>query len=289
MSTQTEVEVSYDVGNDFFKIILDSEMNYTCGIFEGADEFAPTDDLEQAQVNKLDRLHRLAHIGPKTKRVLDIGCGWGANLNHLAVARKVPESIGITLSRAQHEKIVERKIPNVKAFVQSYEDYSPAEKFDAILCICMMEHISTPEDARSGRHLKLYRDFFRRCHEWSNPGSFMSLQAIIRLKVPRNRQDLIDVNWTTYEIFPGGISLRLEDVYMSVSPYYEVMECKTFRSSYMKTTAAWRDKLRANQDEIVKRWGKKVYDDYERYLSTCVTSFEKSYQSLAQYQLRRVD
>jgi cyclopropane-fatty-acyl-phospholipid synthase len=32
-----------------------------------------------------------------------------------------------------------------------------------------------------------------------------------------------------------------------------------------------------------------VYDDYERYLSTCVKGFEKHYQSLAQYSLRRID
>ena len=37
------------------------------------------------------------------------------------------------------------------------------------------------------------------------------------------------------------------------------------------------------------KWGDKVYDDYDRYLATCVTCFDKHYSSLAQYELRRID
>jgi cyclopropane-fatty-acyl-phospholipid synthase len=32
-----------------------------------------------------------------------------------------------------------------------------------------------------------------------------------------------------------------------------------------------------------------VFDDYDRYLSTCVRAFDKFYSSLAQYELRRLD
>ncbi len=35
--------------------------------------------------------------------------------------------------------------------------------------------------------------------------------------------------------------------------------------------------------------GDQVFDDYDRYLSTCVTGFQNHYQSLAQYALRRID
>jgi cyclopropane-fatty-acyl-phospholipid synthase len=37
--------------------------------------------------------------------VLDIGCGWGANLQYLALDRGVKRSHGITLSPAQAEEI----------------------------------------------------------------------------------------------------------------------------------------------------------------------------------------
>ena len=37
MSNQQEVEVSYDVSNDFFRLWLDEKMSYTCGLFEGTE------------------------------------------------------------------------------------------------------------------------------------------------------------------------------------------------------------------------------------------------------------
>ena len=48
MSNQEEVEVSYDVSNEFFRLWLDERMNYTCGLYEG------TDNLEEAQNKKLE-------------------------------------------------------------------------------------------------------------------------------------------------------------------------------------------------------------------------------------------
>jgi cyclopropane-fatty-acyl-phospholipid synthase len=50
-STQADVEVSYDVSNEFFRLWLDERMNYTSGIFDEGDWH--TSSLEEAQVRKL--------------------------------------------------------------------------------------------------------------------------------------------------------------------------------------------------------------------------------------------
>lgn len=286
MSDQQEVEVSYDVSNDFFRLWLDEKMNYTCGVYEG------TDDLEEAQVKKLSWLSDAAKVSSDT-RLLDIGCGWGANIEYAATQRNAKQAFGITLSRAQHKEVMRRKeeggVDNMDAVVCDYREFAPKEKFDAVISICMMEHIARPEDARDGTHLDLYRDYFKKAWDWTNPGAWFGLQTILRDRVPRNRQDLRDVGWLTYEIFPGGLSLRLEDVIESVSPYWEVMEVRTRREDYEKTTAEWLLRLRKHEDHIRETWGDKVFDDYDRYLRTCVRSFNMHYQSLAQYALRRID
>jgi cyclopropane-fatty-acyl-phospholipid synthase len=67
------------------------------------------------------------------------------------------------------------------------------------------------------------------------------------------------------------------------------MEVKTRRTDYQKTCQHWLDRMRDHKDVIVSKWGQQVFDDYDRYLSTCVYAFEKHYQSLAMYQLRRID
>ncbi|MCA9517359.1 MAG: class I SAM-dependent methyltransferase [Myxococcales bacterium] len=282
MSTQDEVEVSYDVGNDFFRLWLDEKMSYTCALFEG------TDNLEQAQIKKHEWLYEAAHID-QDKRVLDIGCGWGANADFLSAMKGVKDVYGITLSRSQYEECVRRELPTAKFEVTDYRDFVPEKKFDAVISICMMEHIATPDDVREGRHIGMYRDYFRRAWEWTNPGAYFGLQTILRNRVPRIKEDLADIGWLTYQIFPGGLSLRLEDIVKAVNPYWEIMEIKTRREHYQKTTAEWLRRMRLHEDHIRKTWGDQVFDDYDRYLRTCVRGFEMHYQSLAQYSLRRID
>lgn len=280
-STKQEVQVSYDVSNEFFRLWLDERMNYTCGVFEG------TDNLEEAQLKKLNVIHDFAHINPD-KRVLDIGCGWGANIEFLALDKAVKDVNGVTLSSAQYEEIKRRNIPGVTAQCMDFFEYTSKEKFDALTSICMIEHVVSPEEARAGKSVAKYREYFRRAHELTKPGSWFGLQTILRNFVPRNRDDVRDIGWVTYEIFPGGITPRMEDIVQAVNPYWEIMQVKTRREDYQKTCWHWRDRLRRNEATIRDRWGTKVFEDYDRYLSTCVRGFDQHYQSLAQWSLRRI-
>ena len=285
-STKREVEVSYDVDNEFFRLWLDERMNYTCGLFHGED--GGSDNLEEAQIRKLAWLHEAAHAG-LDKTLLDIGCGWGANMEYNALQRGVKNVHGITLSPAQYEEITRRAIPGVTAQCISYLDYKPAVKFDSIISICMMEHICTPAEVRAGKAVEMYRNYFRLAWEWSNPGAWFGLQTILRNRVPRLRQDVQDIGWVTYAIFPGGITPRLEEIIAAVNPYWEVMEVKTRRLDYQRTTEHWRQRLRDHAEIIKAKWGEQLLIDYDRYLSTCVRGFEMHYQSLAQYSLKRID
>lgn len=286
-SNQTEIEVSYGVGNDFFQLWLDSRMNYTCALFEDTENFS--DNFDKAQDNKLAKLSEFAHIGPHTESVLDIGCGWGANLEYQATVNKVPDVNGITLSPEQHKFCVGRNLPNTTALCQDYKLYEPTKKFDAIMSICMMEHIVSPEEARKGNQVALYRDFFRRAHSWSKPNSYFGLQTITRNGVPRNKKDLEDLRHATYVIFPGAVTPRVEDIIVAATPYYEVMELHSRRHHYKKTCEIWLSGVQKNETTILRKWGQQVYDDYVRYLSTCIKAFEENWQSLHQYSLRRLE
>lgn len=281
-STKAEVQVSYDVSNEFFRLWLDERMNYTCGVFEG------TDNLEEAQVKKLNVIHDFANINPD-KRVLDIGCGWGANIEFLALDKQVKDVTGVTLSSAQFEEIKRRNVPGVSAHCMDFFAYQPEKKFDALTSICMIEHVVSPEEARAGKAVEKYRAYFKKAYELTNKGSWFGLQSILRNFVPRQKDDIRDVGWVTYKIFPGGITPRMEDIVQAVNPYWEIVTVKTRREDYGKTCWHWRDRLRKNEATIRAQWGNEVFEDYDRYLSTCVRSFDKHYQSLAQWSLRRID
>lgn len=282
MSTQADIAVSYDVSNDFFRLWLDEGMSYSCALFQDGDS------LEEAQLRKLRFFSDGVGAGPG-KRILDIGCGWGANVEHLARHVGVEDVTGITLSRAQYEGILEKAVPGVTVECISYKDFAPEQPFDGVISIGMFEHIATPEEARSGAHIAIYRDYFRRVWNWTKPGAWFGLQSVIGLRVPRNREDLRAIGDATYGIFPGAITPRLEAMVAAVNPYFEVMEVHTRREHYEKTSAEWLRRLRQNESTIRERFGDERFKEYDRYLSACVMAFHKHYQSLVQMLLRRVD
>jgi cyclopropane-fatty-acyl-phospholipid synthase len=280
-STKEEIQVSYDVSNEFFRLWLDERMHYTCAVFE-----KDTDTLEQAQENKSRVLYEFAELD-KTKTVLDIGCGWGANLEYIA-RRGVKEAHGITLSPLQTEEINARKIPGCKVWCTDYKDFAPTQKYDSLVSIEMIDHLCSPAQAAKGQAVELYRKYFNRVAEWIKPGGWFAFQAILRNRVPRTKNDIADLKFTADEIFPGGLNPRLEELILAVNPSFEIVELKTRREHYGKTTAEWLRRLQLHEKQIISQWGQKVYDDYVRYLSTCVRAFKNHWSSDVQMKLRHV-
>lgn len=281
-STQSQIEVSYDVSNEFFKLWLDEAMHYTSASYLTGNE-----TLEQAQVQKCRILADYAEVTPDSL-VLDIGCGWGALLEFLARDRGVKRIHGITLSTAQCEWIGQRTIPGVEAIVCDYKDYEPKEKYDALMSLEMVDHLCSPDQSRQGMAIDLYREYFRKTSTWVKDGACFGFQAILRNRVPRSRKDLEDLAFTADEIFPGGLNPRLEELIAAVNPYWEVLEMRTQRTSYGKTTAEWLRRMKLHEAAIREQWGDKVFDDYDRYLSTCVRAFDRHWSSDVQMKLRKI-
>ncbi len=282
MSTQAELAVSYDVSNDFFQLWLDKRMLYTCALFDD------TNDLDTAQLNKLKWFHKAVRATPD-KRLLDIGCGWGGTMEFFSQEMGVKDVTGITLSRAQFAHVQAQSVPGVSVECVSYQDFQPQEKFDSVVVIGMFEHISTPQQVITGEQILLYRDYLRRVWEWTNPGAWLGLQTVTGIRVPRKPDDVREIAWLTSTIFPGAIAPRLEAIMASVNPYWEVMEVKTRREDYIKTTDEWLRRLNSHEEMIRQRWGDAKFEEYDRYLKACIMCFEKGYQSLAQIAMRRID
>ncbi|QQR89301.1 MAG: class I SAM-dependent methyltransferase [Myxococcales bacterium] len=280
-STQQEIEVGYDISNDFFKLWLDEQMHYTSGSYLTGNE-----TLEQAQIQKCKILYDYAEMNPE-KLVLDIGCGWGANLEY-HVMRGTKRAHGITLSTEQLNELKSRKMPGVEAYLCDYKDYAPKEKYDALQSIEMIDHLCSPAQANKGMAVDLYREYFRKCAQWVKPGSYFGFQAILRNRVPRSRKDLEDLAFTDDVIFPGGLNPRLEELICAVNPYWEIVELRTQRESYGKTTGEWLARMKSHEKLIREKWGDQLFDDYERYLDTCVRAFDNHWSSDVQMKLRHI-
>ncbi|MGE0792133.1 MAG: cyclopropane-fatty-acyl-phospholipid synthase family protein [Sandaracinaceae bacterium] len=279
-SNQAEIDSSYSVSNEFFRLWLDEGMHYTSASF-----LSGAESLEEAQLNKCRILYDYAEMDPD-KLVLDIGCGWGSNLEYHA-SRGTKRAHGITLSTAQVEWINSRKLPGITALLMDYHDYQPTEKYDALQSIEMIDHLCSPEQANKGMAVDLYRAYFEKCASWTKPGAYFGFQAILRDRVPRTRKDLEDLRFTADVIFPGGLNPRLEELIVAIRPYWECVEMRTQRESYGKTTGEWLRRMRMHEKTIRERWGDQLFDDYERYLDTCVRAFDAHWSSDVQMKLRR--
>jgi cyclopropane-fatty-acyl-phospholipid synthase len=286
-STREEIEVGYDISNEFFRLWLDERMHYTSAVYD-----AEHTTLEQAQRNKSRILADFAEVKPDSL-VMDIGCGWGANVEYLALDRKVQQVHGVTLSRSQAAEISARKLPGVTIWCEDYKDFKPTQKYDALISIEMIDHLVSPAQQQEGLAVPIYREYFNTLAGWVKPGACFGFQAILRDRVPRTRKDLEDLKFTADVIFPGGLNPRMEELVAACGQRWEIVELKTRREDYGKTTAEWLRRLKLNEKKINEKWGQQrmsngetVWNNYVRYLETCVRAFEQHWSSDVQMKLR---
>ena len=113
--------------------------------------------------------------------------------------------------------------------------------------------------------------------------------SVLRDRIPRRRKDLHDLAFTADVIFPGGLNPRIEELVQAVNPYWEIEELHMRRTDYGKTTAEWYRRMQQHEEYIRGKWGDQLYDDYDRYLATCVTAFDKHWSGDVQMKLRRIE
>jgi cyclopropane-fatty-acyl-phospholipid synthase len=270
----------YDVGNDFWRIWLDSTMSYSCAMWE-----EPDDDLERAQRRKLD-FHVDQAGAAGAARVLDVGCGWGAMLMHLVGAYNVKHAVGLTLSDTQAEYLRAIAPDNVEVWVRNWSDYEPAEPFDAIISVGAFEHFAR-QGLSPDEQIEAYRRFFSSCRNWLKPGGRLSLQTIAYGDIPRDRQ--LRDRFIVDDVFPESELPRLADIARAAEMELEIEKVRNDRADYVKTLRAWFDRLRAQRADAVAVSSEEVVARCERYLRTFAYSFELGAFTLLRLTMRRID
>jgi cyclopropane-fatty-acyl-phospholipid synthase len=152
------VSSHYDVGNDFYRLVLGPSMVYSCAYWPES----PDATLEEAQRDKLELVCRKLGLRPGM-RLLDVGCGWGSLVLHAAAHHGV-SAVGITVS-AQQQRLARERMQaaglaeRVDVRLQDYRDVRDGP-YDAIASVGMAEHVG-PER---------YLDYARCLHSLLAPG-----------------------------------------------------------------------------------------------------------------------
>ena len=256
----------YDLGNDFYRLFLDEDLQYSCAYFSEAGN-----SLEQAQLDKK------AHIAAKLalqpgQRVLDIGCGWGGMALYLNRVADV-DVLGITLSEEQLKVARERAEAAGVADRVKFElvDYRKLTgQFDRIVSVGMFEHVGPPH----------YREFFRICHNLLTEDGVMLLHTIGRFGGPGTTDAFV-----RKYIFPGGYIPALSEI-VSASEKNKLIigDIETLRLHYGLTGRHWYQRSVENRDKIIAMYDERFYRMWLFYLAGVIVTFQHG--GMGNYQIQ---
>lgn len=257
------IQFHYDLGNDFYKLFLDPEMQYSCGYFTDWNN-----SLEQAQRDKIEMICRKLRLQPGD-RMLDIGCGWGGLICHAAQHYGV-KAHGVTLSQEQLDYTKEkvRRLGLEDRVTVELRDYNTLDgTYDKISSIGMYEHVGIANyPTYFGKIWSLLRD---RGILLNHGITRRAKRQKGRFKKMRPEHKLI-----AKYIFPGG---ELDHIGHTVESLeagrFEVHDVENWREHYALTSRFWCRRLAARKEEAIQIVGPERYRLWAAYLASVSFAF----------------
>jgi cyclopropane-fatty-acyl-phospholipid synthase len=265
------VSQHYDVGNDFYRIVLGESMVYSCAYWTGD---GPGYGLADAQRDKLDLICRKLGLEPGM-RLLDVGCGWGSLARHAAREYGV-QVLGITLAAEQadyaRKQVAESGLTGqVEIRVQDYRDLDDGP-FDAIASVGMAEHVG----------IGPYGEYAAILHSQLKPGGRLLNHQIARLRLPERaphqpRSFIDSYVFPDGELIPVGTTVTLlEDA------GFEVRDVHALREHYARTLRAWVANLEAEWSVAVRLTSPGRARVWRLYMAASALSFEQAHIGINQ-------
>ena len=244
----------YDIGNDFYRLWLDKEMQYTCAYF-------PEDELtiEAAQQAKMDHVCRKLQLRPGD-RVAEAGCGWGGLARHMALnyGAKVSswnvsaEQVQYATDRAKAEGYDDR----VTYVLDDYRNITG--EYDAFVSVGMLEHVGLDNYTELGGVVD-------RCLTQNG-------RALVHT-IGRNRPRLMNA-WIEKRIFPGAYPPTLKEMMEIFEPNrFSVLDVENLRLHYAKTLAHWLARYDASDEQVQAEFGEDFARAWRLYLAGSQAAF----------------
>jgi cyclopropane-fatty-acyl-phospholipid synthase len=244
----------YDIGNEFYRLWLDTQMLYTCAFFP-----SQSATLEEAQVAKMDRICRKLRLQPG-ETVVEAGCGWGALGMHMARYYGVTVK-AFNISREQIEfarrRAAETGVGGKVEFVE--DDYrNIGGSFDAFVSVGMLEHVG-PDGYR------VLGDVIHRAVGDAGRG-------LVHF-IGRNYSQHFS-RWIRKRIFPGAHAPTLREA-MSLfeDRDYAVLDVENLRLHYARTLEHWLERFERSGEQIASMFDASFQRAWRLYLAGSIAGF----------------
>jgi cyclopropane-fatty-acyl-phospholipid synthase len=250
----------YNVGNEFYRLVLGESMTYSCARF-----LDPTASLETAQAAKHELICRKLGLHERSgMRLLDIGCGWGSMAMH-AARRHGAQVVGITISGEQaadaRRRVHEAGLDDqVEIRRQDYRDVR-GEVFDAISSIGMFEHVGGRQIAR----------YFSTVRDALTPRGRLLNHAISSV----GGSKLGTRSFMYRYVFPDGELIDVGEVVLAMEAAgFEVRDVESLREHYSRTLRHWVANLQTHWSEAVALVGEARARVWLLYMAASAIGFE---------------
>jgi cyclopropane-fatty-acyl-phospholipid synthase len=259
----------YDLGDDFFALMLDPTLTYSCGIFE-----RPEATLEEASIAKIDRLCRMLRLGADD-HLLEIGTGWGAFAVHAASrygCRVTTTTISANQLARARQRVADAGLSDrVTVLHADYRDLTG--RFDKIVSVEMLEAVGAA----------FYETFFARCGSLLEDDGLMALQ-VITIADARYEQHVRGVDFIKRYVFPGSNIPSITALLQAATRASDLTlrQLEDIGPHYATTLAAWRANLAANADAVGKLTEERFRRIWHFYLCYCEAGFAERYLGDAQ-------
>ena len=259
----SNIAAHYDIGNDFFRLLLDETMNYSCAVFRSNDE-----PLEVASTYKMDLACRKLDLTP-SDHLLEIGTGWGGLAIH--AAREYGCRVTTTTVSSEQCRLARKRVSDVglgeriDVRLQDYRDLTGS--FDKVVSIEMIEAVGH----------EFIPEYFARCSSLLKNDGLMLLQGILmaehRYESYRRSADFIQ-----RYVFPGSCLASMATIARAVAQTSDMrmIHLEDLAPHYGETLRRWKANLRNHLAEIrALGYSEGFIRLWDYYLSYCEAGFEE--------------
>ena len=269
--TKDQISYHYDIGNDFFKLILDHKtMSYSCGRYLTGKE-----SLDSSQQNKIQMVCDWLNV-PLGAKILDLGCGWGGFATF--AAKKYQWQItSYTLSQQQFAYCKKRlAAESLSKYIKlQYRDMLldlPKQQFDAIVMLESIEHVGKAR----------LESFVKQLYERLRPGGVLYIQTTGRYQ-PKPPDA-----WTLKYVFPGGYLPSQQQLVSAASAAgFQLRKFVDDTPDYILTLTEWIRRLESNRRVIEDMFDPTVYRLWELWMHGAKVAFEVHSMGLFRIELRK--
>jgi cyclopropane-fatty-acyl-phospholipid synthase len=245
MADRADLDFTYSLIDRIFRLSLGEMADFSGAKYDG--DFSLT--LEQAQRRKHDYIAQQLGI-QAGRRVLDLGCGWGALLDD--IRRRGASSVGVTLSAAQAASC---RRHGLEVHLRDARRVTAGAfgTFDAVASLGAFEHFCSVQDYRAGRQEQIYASLFQNISGMLATGGRLYLQTMVfgprafeidevSIDAPRGSDA-----WylaLMQKQFPGSfLPFGQEQVIQAAAGNFRLVSSISGRLDYIETIRQWRERF----------------------------------------------